>query len=413
MPELIDQKTDHTQHPSQQETPHKQKKHISRTFILIGLLFIGTSLGLIIFISNSSRNAIPKQKIDAALNQKKMFLTITSPKESTVSVNDEVLVSGRTLPNVTVAIYSDIDETLVDSDNLGNFESTVVVDQSNGLLRVTAFSPSGDEKTQTVQLAQNMVLGESDVKNDKANGTTEKHENNGNQNTLTENTNKNKLEKQTNVKQNAQVTETTPTVVKGKDKQINDFITNKKTDTSLQKLGGLKIKDVLKDGTESGKLHLSNTLKIEKMTAKAATNGAQLKRHAVSGVITSVSGNVITLTHQIKGDLMFTVYYNADTVIHSKGEKSGDASASAEVVNTAILAAGMRIAAVGTLVDNVILAKRIHIIPGKATGVFNKQPEASPSGMLDVTPSLTASPTAIPATLIPTETLSPTLTTTP
>lgn len=131
--------------------------------------------------------------------------------------------------------------------------------------------------------------------------------------------------------------------------------------------------------TKSGKL-----TKLEKVMIKEATVSAQGKRRAVHGIITSIDGSLITLVHQIHRDRSYQVETNSSTVIKSK-----DATASAS------LAVEIRIVAVGDLnTSGVIVAKRIHIIPGKAIGIFKKNPLASSSAL--PSPSTTAAPSASP-----------------
>lgn len=121
-----------------------------------------------------------------------------------------------------------------------------------------------------------------------------------------------------------------------------------------------------------------------KIFVKDASASAQSKRRAVQGLIQSISGNTIILVHQIHRERTYTVFFNEQTIIKMK-----DSTAS----GSAQLQPGMRIAAVGDLVPGGILAKRIHVIPGKATGIFKKQPFATPSGGAG-TPSATPPPPA-------------------
>jgi len=121
-----------------------------------------------------------------------------------------------------------------------------------------------------------------------------------------------------------------------------------------------------------------------KVFVKDATASAQSKRRAVQGLIQSISGNTITVVHQIHRDRVYTVFFNESTLIKMK-----DATAT----GSGQLQPGQRIVAVGDLVPGGILAKRIHVIPGKATGIFKKQPFATPSGGTG-TPSGTPPPPA-------------------
>ena len=165
------------------------------------------------------------------------------------------------------------------------------------------------------------------------------------------------------------------------------------------KLGTVKIKEIIsrpeliKPATRGGEFRTQKIL-VREATASVS---AQLKRRAIMGVISALSGNTITLTHQIQKDRTFTVFFDSNTLIKSKSTASSSAT----------LAVGQRIIAVGSLKDAGILAKLIHIIPGKATGVFNR-PTASPSASPSATPVLT--PTIAPS---PTPTASPSATHTP
>ena len=53
---------------------------------------------------------------------------------------------------------------------------------------------------------------------------------------------------------------------------------------------------------------------------KKATASAKLNRKAVNGVVTAVSGNSITLAHQIHRDRIFQVTTNEETYIKVKGQ---------------------------------------------------------------------------------------------
>lgn len=158
------------------------------------------------------------------------------------------------------------------------------------------------------------------------------------------------------------------------------------------KVGALKLKDLIaivssgsSDATDSGKL------KVKKIFVKEATVAAQLKRRAVQGVITSISGNVISLVHQIQRERTYTVVVNEQTVIKSKSE---EATGSASLAS---LAVGQRIVAVGEPSDSGIVAKLIHVIPGKSFGIFKKQSLSTPSASLMATPAASATASALPS----------------
>lgn len=159
------------------------------------------------------------------------------------------------------------------------------------------------------------------------------------------------------------------------------------------KLGTVKIKEIVsrpdfnKPATRGGEFRTQKILVRE----AAATASAQFKRRAVMGVISALNGNTITLTHQIQRDRFYTVFFDSNTLIKLKSEAT----------TSAALTVGQRIIAVGSTKDTGILAKLIHIIPGRAIGIFTRPsatPSASPSAIPALTPTLapTSSPTPTP-----------------
>lgn len=84
-----------------------------------------------------------------------LFLTLTSPKSGDLAVNEELLIKGQTLPNVTVVIYSENDETDVESDASGNFEGTILLAQGTNSLVITAFADTGEETSLNLDITYN------------------------------------------------------------------------------------------------------------------------------------------------------------------------------------------------------------------------------------------------------------------
>lgn len=87
----------------------------------------------------------------------------------------------------------------------------------------------------------------------------------------------------------------------------------------------------------------------------------ETKRRAVHGIIANISGDLITLVHQTQRDRVESLFVVEDTIIKIKELEAGTLSD---------LAVGLRIAAVGDVnSEGVLEAKRIHVIPGLATGI--------------------------------------------
>ena len=143
--------------------------------------------------------------------------------------------------------------------------------------------------------------------------------------------------------------------------------------------------------------------KVIKVFVKDASSSAQTKRRAVQGVIIAINGPIITIAHQIQRDRTNQVLINDQTVIKSKS--------SSEASGSAVLQVGLRVVVIGDLNEiGQLVAKRVHVIPGKAKGIFKKYPLASASATPTSSPSATPTVTLEPSPTIeasPTATLSP------
>jgi hypothetical protein len=323
------------------------------------------------------------------------FLEVENPAAESVIVNGQVLVSGKTFANTTVVIYTESDEVILEADDQGMFEETVLIGDDGGLLTVTAYAEDGDEISKTFSVTQiatashqlrGLIMASSEIM-----ARTEDRDNQGKANqvktantqTVKERVENNNADKQLKVKQFLEVK--TSTKVAARTEKINV----RELKATMEKVRNQK------DATPAA------NLKVKRVETQEASSGATLKRHAISGVITAVVDGMITVAHPIQRDRVFDIYHNINTLITIKGVDSASASA---------LTVGMRLTSVGEPIDNGILAKRIHAIPGKATGVFTKNPVATESADPDPSTSPTISPTTTttPAPVTPTATNTPT-----
>jgi len=136
--------------------------------------------------------------------------------------------------------------------------------------------------------------------------------------------------------------------------------------------------------------------KVLKIFVKEATTSGQSKRRAIQGVVLSIDGSTINIAHQIHRDRTNIVFTDSATLFKIKGIEDG---------SIADVNVGNRIAAVGEATGSGILARRVHVIPGKATGIFRRLPVSTDSATESATPS------GIPAS--PSGSLEPTLEPTP
>jgi len=81
-----------------------------------------------------------------------LTLSLTSPDQGALAVNNEMLIKGKTLPNTLVVLFTDGDEETVESNAMGEFESTLLLEPGINTLSVTAFSEDGQEKNVTLDV---------------------------------------------------------------------------------------------------------------------------------------------------------------------------------------------------------------------------------------------------------------------
>jgi hypothetical protein len=132
--------------------------------------------------------------------------------------------------------------------------------------------------------------------------------------------------------------------------------------------------------------------KALKIFVKEASSSAQSKRHGIQGIISGINGSIITIVHQVHQERTFDLGIDANTIVTMKGANA----------TIADLKLGMRVAAVGETdasSSGMLIAKRIHVIPGKGQAGLPKT--ATPSATLSITPTISSTPSATP-TITPT-----------
>lgn len=291
-------------------------------------LFLGLSLFALVFVSVILFVvlSVPKVTIPEPV--------APSPTTPAVSVSVESIikqsptgakllpVSGTTIPNSPVVVYTDTHQSSTVSDAAGNYSTEIELDEGVNALTITTFLEDGTEKTET-------------------------HE----------------------------VNLTSPVL-------------------GIQIIKGKPDREFDQPSTPPGQLRREFRVEVR------ATPSAQLKksskRHAIMGIISTISGNTITLTHQIKIANSFTITVDAKTVYKIKDQTNPTLSQ---------LKVGDRIVVVGDSASvGKLLAKLIMVIPGI--------PQRDARISITPTPSATPSPTVIP-TSTPIPTLAPTPTATP
>lgn len=343
-------------------------KHSARISVPLGIVIILAGIvvleaGMVIsgylyyrHLAEIIQNKHFLDNLATAPTSKPLFLSVESFNNPLTSIDQEVVVSGVTLPNTTVVAYSDIDEFIVQSDSVGNFQDTLVVNAESGLVRVTAYAENGDEKTLTFILTESgsTVLGRSISKEV---GVPAKPI--GSDLVPYTKTDKSSSPAPLSVTAPRSAIAVSPTPFSQKitlSQQTADFISDKTMLYKAEKLGLVRIATLLSSDHSD-----TVDFTLKKLQAVEAHQNAVIKRQAASGVIVGLEGGMITLVHPSGEEL--AVYFNSSTIV-SIGNKIA--------VSTDQLSVGMRIAVIGVSVEDGLLASRIHIFPGKAADSLTK-----------------------------------------
>lgn len=76
-----------------------------------------------------------------------LTLQVESPSDGMQIENNILVVNGKTSPNTTVAVFTDSDEKMVESNADGSFEATLMLRNGINTVTVTAFGEDGEEKS--------------------------------------------------------------------------------------------------------------------------------------------------------------------------------------------------------------------------------------------------------------------------
>lgn len=129
------------------KTPRKSKLFI---LLLLAVVLLAGGITLLTFLKSRQTSSIPTPGTQSQSKKEEtptLSLSIDSPADNVVIVNNEVTIKGRTLPKMTVVAYDEIDTFSTDSDDKGNFEGKIKLSIGINSVTITAFGENGEEKS--------------------------------------------------------------------------------------------------------------------------------------------------------------------------------------------------------------------------------------------------------------------------
>ena len=122
---------------------------------LLLAIFIGMSMGLIITFGiyqsrentrenkNYQTDDLVKQQVDDGLKESSQ-LSITTPEESLIVDQENLIVSGNTNPSSFVVIFVNDKENITTADETGNFSLEVVLDDGGNYIEIHSLDEDGN-----------------------------------------------------------------------------------------------------------------------------------------------------------------------------------------------------------------------------------------------------------------------------
>ena len=118
--------------------------------ILIGLLVAGVAFYF--YQSTKKLKNADTKTITIKINPSptpdtSLFLTIDSPKDEAVFSRKTITISGKTKPDATILISTELSDEVVKPARNGNFSTTQSIGDEASIIEITAFFANGEQKT--------------------------------------------------------------------------------------------------------------------------------------------------------------------------------------------------------------------------------------------------------------------------
>ena len=133
------------------------KEKIVIIFIALAIGLFATTIGFYFYqsgkdslknnVSNTSER-LQSPKISKNSESLELFLNVDEPKDESLTDTRKIEVKGKTNPQNTLIVSSNIDDIIENPAIDGSFSINLSIEAGSNILTIRAVSPGGDEKTE-------------------------------------------------------------------------------------------------------------------------------------------------------------------------------------------------------------------------------------------------------------------------
>lgn len=129
------------------------KERIVIIFIAVTLGLLATTIAFFLYESAKPAKMVqtkePKKITKIIPPIQKLALTVTDPKNETITTKRTVTVKGETQPENTLIISSNQEDVTISPASNGTFSTTIAIDAGVNKLIVTTIDPEGNSQRET------------------------------------------------------------------------------------------------------------------------------------------------------------------------------------------------------------------------------------------------------------------------
>lgn len=119
------------------------------TVLAVGLAFLGV---LYYLVNQDYLFRGPKYQDPVTTAPISLYLELTSPDDDSYSTSNTIVVSGKTIPEATVAMISQSDNEVLSANEIGEFSKVFPLDKGLNLITVTSYDNKGNAKSVTIHV---------------------------------------------------------------------------------------------------------------------------------------------------------------------------------------------------------------------------------------------------------------------